>query len=311
MTMPDNAKLQEQPKISLKNLVGKSCITHHILPIFSCTNRFSTSFQELIESFNGTKVYFKRRGGDEAKSFKSLYLTGLNILDKKCGGASFLTKKSLLVLSKSLFSKYPDSNSCSEIDDYPAIHKILTDWTQSITDSIVWSDSFSTQVSNAINHPQDVPKRETYLNSYLEDFAVLSNLTDSLFYSTTMEATSAFSPIIRGSEKIMFLQNIDETMAKAAYELFKNNQSGFTFLYDDDNKLFLLIRIIKNIYLTIYHLPKGWKQNQALVNDLSSRFQSDGNPHTYVLLFKQETSDNYTQEFLQLYFNLFSNELDY
>ncbi|KAM3183729.1 hypothetical protein ACTXT7_009786 [Hymenolepis weldensis] len=53
MTMPDNATLQEQPKISLKNLAGKLCITHHILPIFSCTNRFS-SFQELIGSFNGT-----------------------------------------------------------------------------------------------------------------------------------------------------------------------------------------------------------------------------------------------------------------
>ncbi|KAM3185311.1 hypothetical protein ACTXT7_006614 [Hymenolepis weldensis] len=63
--------LQEQPKISLKNLVGKSCITHYILPIFSCTNRFS-SFQELTESFNGTKAYFKRRGRNETSfSFES------------------------------------------------------------------------------------------------------------------------------------------------------------------------------------------------------------------------------------------------
>lgn len=92
-----------------------------------------------------------------------------------------------------------------------------------------------------------MPKGETYLNSYLEDFAVLSHLTDSLFYSTTMEASSAFSPIIRGSEKIMFLQNIDETMAKAAYELFQNNQSGFTFLYDDDNsKPAFLFRVLKS-----------------------------------------------------------------
>ncbi|KAM3184077.1 hypothetical protein ACTXT7_009105 [Hymenolepis weldensis] len=59
----------EQPKISLKNLAGKSCITHHILPIFSCTNRFSTSFQELTESCGGTKAYFKRRGGNEEASF--------------------------------------------------------------------------------------------------------------------------------------------------------------------------------------------------------------------------------------------------
>ncbi|KAM3179703.1 hypothetical protein ACTXT7_000144 [Hymenolepis weldensis] len=64
MTMP-HPTLQEQPKISLKNLAGKSCITHHILPIFSCTNRFS-SFQKLTESFYGTKIYFKRRGGNEA-----------------------------------------------------------------------------------------------------------------------------------------------------------------------------------------------------------------------------------------------------
>ncbi|KAM3174742.1 hypothetical protein ACTXT7_009921 [Hymenolepis weldensis] len=60
MTMPDTT-LQEQPKSSLKNLAGNSCITHHILPIFSCTNRLS-SFQEFTESFNGTKAYFKWRG---------------------------------------------------------------------------------------------------------------------------------------------------------------------------------------------------------------------------------------------------------
>ncbi|KAM3180827.1 hypothetical protein ACTXT7_015549 [Hymenolepis weldensis] len=66
MAMPD-PKLQEQPKISLKNLAEKSYITHHISR--SCTNRFSTSFQELSESFNGTKADFKRRGrNEEAKS---------------------------------------------------------------------------------------------------------------------------------------------------------------------------------------------------------------------------------------------------
>ncbi|KAM3180331.1 hypothetical protein ACTXT7_016487 [Hymenolepis weldensis] len=67
MTMPDNARphtSQEQPKISLKNLAGKSCITHHILPIFSSTYRFS-SFQELTEPVNGTEAYFKRRGRNE------------------------------------------------------------------------------------------------------------------------------------------------------------------------------------------------------------------------------------------------------
>ncbi|KAM3179244.1 hypothetical protein ACTXT7_001000 [Hymenolepis weldensis] len=61
--------LQEHPKISLKNLAGKSCITHHILPIFSCTNRISTSFQELTESFDRTKAYFKRRVRGEAHFF--------------------------------------------------------------------------------------------------------------------------------------------------------------------------------------------------------------------------------------------------
>ncbi|KAM3186372.1 hypothetical protein ACTXT7_004483 [Hymenolepis weldensis] len=66
--MADNATLQEQPKISLKNLGGKLCITHHILPIFSCTDRFS-SFQELTESLNGTKTYFKRRDGNETSFF--------------------------------------------------------------------------------------------------------------------------------------------------------------------------------------------------------------------------------------------------
>ncbi|KAM3171132.1 hypothetical protein ACTXT7_017231 [Hymenolepis weldensis] len=61
--------LQEQPKISLKKMAGKSCITHHILTIFSCTNRFSTSFQELTESFNGTKAYLKGRGRNEEAIF--------------------------------------------------------------------------------------------------------------------------------------------------------------------------------------------------------------------------------------------------
>ncbi|KAM3179858.1 hypothetical protein ACTXT7_017451 [Hymenolepis weldensis] len=65
--MPDPT-LQEQRKISMKNLAGKSCTTHHILPIFSCTNLFS-SFQELTESFNRTKAYFKGRGGNEASFF--------------------------------------------------------------------------------------------------------------------------------------------------------------------------------------------------------------------------------------------------
>ncbi|KAM3175017.1 hypothetical protein ACTXT7_009349 [Hymenolepis weldensis] len=55
--MPDPS-LQKQPQVSLKNLAGKSCITHHILPIFSYTNRLS-SFQEFTESFDGTKAYFK------------------------------------------------------------------------------------------------------------------------------------------------------------------------------------------------------------------------------------------------------------
>ncbi|KAM3180985.1 hypothetical protein ACTXT7_015234 [Hymenolepis weldensis] len=66
--MPDPT-LHEQSKVSLKNLAGKSCITHHILPIFSCTNPFS-SFQKLTDLFNGTRAYFKRRGGNESKLAK-------------------------------------------------------------------------------------------------------------------------------------------------------------------------------------------------------------------------------------------------
>ncbi|KAM3178618.1 hypothetical protein ACTXT7_002174 [Hymenolepis weldensis] len=67
MTMTDPT-LQEQPKISLKNLARKSYITYHIPPTFSCINRFS-SFQELTEPFNGTTAYFKRRGRNEEASF--------------------------------------------------------------------------------------------------------------------------------------------------------------------------------------------------------------------------------------------------
>ncbi|KAM3173006.1 hypothetical protein ACTXT7_013386 [Hymenolepis weldensis] len=69
MTIPDPT-LQEQPKILLKNLAGKSCISHHILPIFSSTNQFSTSFQEPTESLNGTKAYFKKREEVEMKLSK-------------------------------------------------------------------------------------------------------------------------------------------------------------------------------------------------------------------------------------------------
>ncbi|KAM3175027.1 hypothetical protein ACTXT7_009359 [Hymenolepis weldensis] len=66
----------KQPQVSLKNLAGKSSITHHILPIFSGTNRFS-SFQELTESLNGTKAYFKRRGVNEARTLITDWLGGL------------------------------------------------------------------------------------------------------------------------------------------------------------------------------------------------------------------------------------------
>nr|CDS33345.1 glutamate receptor ionotropic kainate 1 [Hymenolepis microstoma] len=285
-------------------------------------NLFCNRFNQAPEGTNG-------QINNDLERFKSLYKTGLDVFDNKCditplladiltsmkGNCtfensaianipndqyalqnSFLTKTSLLVLSKSLFSKYPAA--CPNISDYDKTYNDLKNWLQNVNGNISWSNSPSTEVSNANYNQRAVTETPTYLNSYIEEFAYLSKTTDSLFYSTTMKAISAYAPIIRESEKIKFLQNVDETMARATYELLQSRQGEFTFLYDDQDKLFLLIRMIKNIYFTTRYLPTGWRQD--LVGDLVSRFQSNGNPHTYVLLFNQETADNYTREFLQL-----------
>ncbi|KAM3184279.1 hypothetical protein ACTXT7_008659 [Hymenolepis weldensis] len=76
--MPDPT-LQEQPKILLKNLAGKSCITHHILPIFSCINRFS-SFQEFTERNRASRKTLYRDPSHSHHLAKPLPVTAIETL---------------------------------------------------------------------------------------------------------------------------------------------------------------------------------------------------------------------------------------
>ncbi|KAM3174770.1 hypothetical protein ACTXT7_009851 [Hymenolepis weldensis] len=108
--MPDPT-LQEQPKISLKKMAGKSCITHHILPI-SSTNRTSTSFYELAESFGGTKAHFKRRGRNEAIALMKI----LENIDKQFVLASFAITQ-IRLMKKNLCSSNEESEEEVEGDD--------------------------------------------------------------------------------------------------------------------------------------------------------------------------------------------------
>ncbi|KAM3178555.1 hypothetical protein ACTXT7_002318 [Hymenolepis weldensis] len=79
MTMPDPT-LQKQPNISLKNLAGKSCITHHILPIFSCTNRFSTSFRSLQNHLMGQRLPSREEVEMKLSKLANFYEEGMRKL---------------------------------------------------------------------------------------------------------------------------------------------------------------------------------------------------------------------------------------
>ncbi|VDL51847.1 unnamed protein product [Hymenolepis diminuta] len=58
--------------------------------------------------------------------------------------------------------------------------------------------------------------------------------------------------------------------------------------------------MIKNIYFNTFKLTDGWMGDTDVKKKLIDAFKSAGNPHTYILLLKPETSFNYSQEFLKL-----------
>lgn len=74
-----------------------------------------------------------------------------------------------------------------------------------------------------------------YLSGFLVDIAVISNRTGAEFYSTTMEALTAYAPPIRNSMSIKFLQNVESTIATICSGLLQQKQTEFTFIYDDSN----------------------------------------------------------------------------
>ncbi|VDN96190.1 unnamed protein product [Rodentolepis nana] len=114
--------------------------------------------------------------------------------------------------------------------------------------------------------------------------------------------------------KSLYKTGVDISEAKCCDDFTCANISDYANIYGDlgnwlknipgniswsdvssTQELFFLIRMIKNIYFTTYNLTNGRSQK-----DLVPRLRSNGNPHTYVLLFKQETSYKNTQELLQL-----------
>ena len=70
--------------------------------------------------------------------------------------------------------------------------------------------------------------------------------------------------------------------------------------------LVFLIRIVKNVFFGTIELPANWTSNNSKTEELIKHFQNAGNPHTYVLLFQDETVVKNTESFLQLVCILFT-----
>ncbi|KAL5971894.1 Glutamate receptor ionotropic kainate 3 [Taenia solium] len=78
---------------------------------------------------------------------------------------------------------------------------------------------------------------------------------------------------------------------------YKNVRPGNT---DYVRELVFLIRLLKNVFFSTIYLPSEWKNNDTIKDVLIKQFQNTDVPQTYVLLFKNEHSDSYTNDFLEL-----------
>ncbi|KAH9282345.1 hypothetical protein ECG_04736 [Echinococcus granulosus] len=213
---------------------------------------------------------------------------------------SFLAKNSLKILSKALVNMFP--GSCN-ITDYEKTVLDIKKWVEPMLSNITYKESFQAEVKNTINanyNFSSAPPGTIYLSDFLVDIAAISNLTEAEFYSTTMEAITAYAPPVRNSVSIKFLQNVDSTIATICSSMLQQKQTGITFIYDDSNKLVFLIRLLKNVYFSMIHLPGGWMTNNTIKELLIQQFQNTGDSQTYILLFQNEHSNSYVNGFLEL-----------
>ncbi|VDM16568.1 unnamed protein product [Hydatigera taeniaeformis] len=192
------------------------------------------------------------------------------------------------------------SDSCDNIKEYNSTVKSIKKWVQPIQSSITFRDSFGSISNDTIDGNHSAPPSTIYLSEFLVELAVISNRTGAEFYSTTMEAITAYAPPVRNSMSIKFLQNVESTIATVCSSLLQEKQTGITFIYDDNNKLIFLIRLLKNVYFSTIYLPSGWENNSTIKDILIQQFQNTVVPQTYVLLFQDEHSESYTNDFLGL-----------
>ncbi|EUB63100.1 Glutamate receptor, ionotropic kainate [Echinococcus granulosus] len=194
------------------------------------------------------------------------------------------------------------NRSCN-ITDYEKTVLDIKKWVEPMLSNITYKESFQAEVKNTINanyNFSSAPPGTIYLSDFLVDIAAISNLTEAEFYSTTMEAITAYAPPVRNSVSIKFLQNVDSTIATICSSMLQQKQTGITFIYDDSNKLVFLIRLLKNVYFSMIHLPGGWMTNNTIKELLIQQFQNTGDSQTYILLFQNEHSNSYVNGFLEL-----------
>ncbi|VUZ56748.1 unnamed protein product [Hymenolepis diminuta] len=216
---------------------------------------------------------------------------------------NFLSKESLKIVTKALIDFIQPSCGTTKLT-FDEINK----WIGSVQSEVKLQKDFTNMVKDKW---QSASTEKIYLNGFLKDIAAITNLSDAQYYSTSMQALSTFTPTVRFSKKIKFLENVDETLALVCSDLLQHSDGGITFIYDDSNKLFFLIHLIKNIYFNTFKLTDGWMGDTDVKKKLIDAFKSAGNPHTYILLLKPETSFNYSQEFLKLVSSYIMQNYDY
>nr|CDS33344.1 Ribosomal protein S1 RNA binding domain [Hymenolepis microstoma] len=160
--------------------------------------------------------------------------------------------------------------------------------------------NFTNTLKDLLDKGQNASTERIYLNGFLRDIGAITNLTDAQFYSTSMPALVAFTPSVRDNSRNKFLENVDETLALVSSDLLQQSGGEITFIYDDSNKLFFLIHLLKNIDFDTLQLTDGWMDDTNVVKMLINVFKSAGNSHTYVLLFQPETNLDYSRKFLRL-----------
>ncbi|VDK37712.1 unnamed protein product [Taenia asiatica] len=228
---------------------------------------------------------------ENLKSLTSLYNTGVQMVTHGCNksGSQFDGKLKRIL------------EAMKNVSDAAEQKLIVSD-----TDRCTLQNSFLSKTSlkilskSLVNMFPAASPDKIYLSEFLVEIATISNRTGAQFYSTTMEAITAYAPPVRNSMSIKFLQNVDSTIATICSSLLQQKRTGITFIYDDSNKLVFLIRLLKNVYFSTIYLPSEWKNNDTIKDVLIKLFQNTDVPQTYVLLFRNENSDSYTEDFLEL-----------